>query len=375
MYCVASGNLATARRCAEQVLGSEDGDVADRFRARCVNVYFAALLGDEHGTAGPGRRSPRGRPVPWPTTPLRGRRWPMRTASSASSPATSRPAAELVAAAVDDARAGRPRHRGAQPAGAARDAAHGVAGRSTAPTTALTALLARCQELGDGYARSYGLWVAVAGRGTPVTSTVPSRSSCGRARPQVAAARPRRARHGAGDAGGDRGRPRATPCSAPGCSGRRAGSGAGWRPSPVTRAYSQAQHDLAARMARGEVDEAFARGVPGGRRHRGRGHGRRPPGAAGRGQLTDQLSPREHEVAALVGEGLTNQQIANRLVISVRTVHGHMENILRKLGFGVPRPGGGLGGPAVRRSGPSSAQPSRIGIRTPRSCATSAARS
>jgi DNA-binding CsgD family transcriptional regulator len=46
------------------------------------------------------------------------------------------------------------------------------------------------------------------------------------------------------------------------------------------------------------------------------------------------LTRRELEVAELVAEGLSNPQIAQRLVISVRTAQGHVENILRKLGFG-----------------------------------------
>ena len=45
------------------------------------------------------------------------------------------------------------------------------------------------------------------------------------------------------------------------------------------------------------------------------------------------LTRREREVADLVAEGLSNPQIAARLVISVRTAQGHVENILRKLGF------------------------------------------
>jgi predicted ATPase/DNA-binding CsgD family transcriptional regulator len=45
------------------------------------------------------------------------------------------------------------------------------------------------------------------------------------------------------------------------------------------------------------------------------------------------LTRRELEVADLVAEGLSNPQIAARLVISVRTAQGHVENILRKLGF------------------------------------------
>ena len=42
---------------------------------------------------------------------------------------------------------------------------------------------------------------------------------------------------------------------------------------------------------------------------------------------------REHEVAALIAEGLTNKEIAARLVISPRTAQGHVEHLLTKLGF------------------------------------------
>jgi non-specific serine/threonine protein kinase len=43
------------------------------------------------------------------------------------------------------------------------------------------------------------------------------------------------------------------------------------------------------------------------------------------------LSPREVEVANLVAEGLTNRQIAERLVISKWTADNHVASILRKL--------------------------------------------
>lgn len=45
------------------------------------------------------------------------------------------------------------------------------------------------------------------------------------------------------------------------------------------------------------------------------------------------LTRREREVAELVAEGLSNRRIAERLVLSPRTVDGHVERILAKLGF------------------------------------------
>ena len=45
------------------------------------------------------------------------------------------------------------------------------------------------------------------------------------------------------------------------------------------------------------------------------------------------LTPRESEVAALVGEGLSNRQIARRLTISERTAESHVQHVLTKLGF------------------------------------------
>lgn len=46
------------------------------------------------------------------------------------------------------------------------------------------------------------------------------------------------------------------------------------------------------------------------------------------------LTRRELEIARLVGAGLSNRQIADQLGRSQRTVETHVENILRKLGFG-----------------------------------------
>ena len=52
-----------------------------------------------------------------------------------------------------------------------------------------------------------------------------------------------------------------------------------------------------------------------------------------RTEVPGLLSPRETEVAELIAEGLTNRQIAERLVISERTAQNHVQHILTKLGF------------------------------------------
>jgi two-component system nitrate/nitrite response regulator NarL len=45
----------------------------------------------------------------------------------------------------------------------------------------------------------------------------------------------------------------------------------------------------------------------------------------------DDLTPREQEILDLIGQGLTNQQIAEELVIEVGTVKNHVHNLLQKL--------------------------------------------
>ena len=46
-----------------------------------------------------------------------------------------------------------------------------------------------------------------------------------------------------------------------------------------------------------------------------------------------ELSPRELDVLRLVAEGLSDGEIAERLVLSPHTVHRHVANIRRKLGL------------------------------------------
>lgn len=43
-----------------------------------------------------------------------------------------------------------------------------------------------------------------------------------------------------------------------------------------------------------------------------------------------ELSPRELEIATLVAEGLTNREIADEIVVSVRTVESHVHRVLKK---------------------------------------------
>ncbi len=58
------------------------------------------------------------------------------------------------------------------------------------------------------------------------------------------------------------------------------------------------------------------------------------PLRGGRRRYASRLSPREQEVAQLAGLGRTNREIAERLVISRRTVESHVAAAMRKLGVG-----------------------------------------
>jgi DNA-binding CsgD family transcriptional regulator len=55
-------------------------------------------------------------------------------------------------------------------------------------------------------------------------------------------------------------------------------------------------------------------------------------GGSARGRARADLTTREAEILALVAEGLSNRQIAERLVVSEHTVHRHLANVYKELG-------------------------------------------
>ncbi len=57
------------------------------------------------------------------------------------------------------------------------------------------------------------------------------------------------------------------------------------------------------------------------------------PAATNLAQELRTLTPREIEVLKLVAEGHTNQEIADRLVLSIKTVQAHRANVMEKLGL------------------------------------------
>ena len=83
-------------------------------------------------------------------------------------------------------------------------------------------------------------------------------------------------------------------------------------------------------VIRRAIDDDFGR-WPGVRRDRAQALARRLEGSSARSD--GELTSREQEVAALLADGLTNGQLADRLFISPKTAAVHVSNILAKLGL------------------------------------------
>ena len=88
--------------------------------------------------------------------------------------------------------------------------------------------------------------------------------------------------------------------------------------------------ELAEREATEALDRLLALGAEA-EAERARGLLQGPIRSGGGDSGLPGVTRREREVLGLLAEGLTNRQIAERLVVSEHTVHRHVTNILRKL--------------------------------------------
>jgi DNA-binding CsgD family transcriptional regulator len=96
------------------------------------------------------------------------------------------------------------------------------------------------------------------------------------------------------------------------------------------RAWRAGDLDAAKAAAKEAAQRWAACGVSGWKPRLARLQRREP---AARPSLATLLSPAEHRVAVAVAEGRTNQEAAETLFLSVKTIDFHLQNIYRKLGL------------------------------------------
>ncbi|MGO9960533.1 MAG: response regulator transcription factor [Solirubrobacteraceae bacterium] len=89
----------------------------------------------------------------------------------------------------------------------------------------------------------------------------------------------------------------------------------------AARAFLQAGRQDSARRAAARSHELLIEG-----------HGGTPPPIDGLDGPAVELTARETQLVELARQGLTNPQIAERLVLSVRTVESHLYRAMQKLG-------------------------------------------
>jgi non-specific serine/threonine protein kinase len=80
-----------------------------------------------------------------------------------------------------------------------------------------------------------------------------------------------------------------------------------------------------------DIEQALAEGIGDVPRSTAESEARAAPMRVESARANSPLTPREHEVAGLVAIGLSNRQIAERLVIAERTAETHIERIFSKL--------------------------------------------
>jgi DNA-binding NarL/FixJ family response regulator len=109
-------------------------------------------------------------------------------------------------------------------------------------------------------------------------------------------------------------------------------------PTYVARAVAAGAHDYLLKTVSRDELIAAVRGAAAGETPARVGELRRMAGQMARRERTKDkdvpLTPRETQVLRLIAMGLSNQEIADALEISVETVKEHVQNLLRKLALG-----------------------------------------
>jgi DNA-binding NarL/FixJ family response regulator len=91
--------------------------------------------------------------------------------------------------------------------------------------------------------------------------------------------------------------------------------------------------DAAGAFHRGGYQDSARRAANRCRELHAQGQGGALPAIAGLDDAAISLTSRERQLVDLASRGLTNPQIADRLVLSVRTVESHLYHAMQKLGI------------------------------------------
>ena len=103
------------------------------------------------------------------------------------------------------------------------------------------------------------------------------------------------------------------------------------RSQPIGAEAFEAEYAAGRTLDLGRAAQEALHGMQTGRAAHGASALGSGPDAARSDAAVKVLTPRELDVLALVAQGLSNADIAQRLVLSEHTVHRHLANILRKL--------------------------------------------